>query len=98
MLRVLANQLTEEISSQRDLLRAETGELKIQATPVKVAQVLEHLRERYAHHHLATGRNVIVGRTWDGTLFTDPVLLTRVLGNMLKNALEATASGGAPCR
>ena len=32
--------------------------------------------------------------SWAGTIITDRQILNRVLGNMLKNALEATPAGG----
>jgi len=91
----LTDQLIEEIQAQRDLLQAESGDFKVQVTPVKAVQLLEELRGQYLKHEVANGREIVVKTTFDGTLLTDRRLLTRVLGNMLKNALEATPKGGA---
>ena len=52
------------------------------------------LRTEYLKHPAAENRDIALGRTWDGTIITDRQLLHRVLGNMVKNALEATQSGG----
>ncbi len=90
----LSGQLIEEIRSQRDLLHAESGDLKTHAMPVRPRQVLEELRDQYANHAVATGRTIALGQTVDGPLITDRQLLKRVLGNMLKNALEATPPQG----
>ncbi len=92
---VLANQLTEEIVSQQDLLRAESGELKVQPTPVKATHVLRNLSALFANHAVAAGRSFDVRESWNGLITTDRALLMRVLGNMVKNALEATPVGGA---
>jgi len=92
-LRVLANQLTEEVSSQQDLLLAEAGQLEI-SPHLSESAGPGHLCQLYANDALASARHIIVGQTWDGMLITDRALLTRTLGNMLTNALEATPSGG----
>lgn len=94
-LRILTNQLTEEIASQQDLLRAESGQLKVQPTPVKTAHILQNLRALYSNHAAAVGRSFDIREVWHGVLTTDRALLMRVLGNMAKNALEATPVGGA---
>ena len=92
-LTALSSQLIEEIQAQRDLLHAESGDLKTQPVPVKASQVLEELRSQYLKHPVAAGREISIGQTWPGPIITDRRLLQRVLGNMVKNALEATFSG-----
>ena len=93
-LHVLSSQLIEEIRSQRELLHAESGELETESIPVKPVQVLEELRTLYLNHAVAEDRRIVIGHTWDVRLITDRRLLKRVLGNMLKNALEATPPQG----
>jgi len=90
----LSGQLIEAIQSQRDLLHAESGELKIQLIPLKAGQVLDELRNQYLKHPAAENRSISIGQSWGGTIITDRHLLHRVLGNMVKNALEATSPGG----
>jgi signal transduction histidine kinase len=90
----LSEQLVEEIESQRDLISAEVGELDVQFTSVHTTEFLQGLRALYGKHAAAEDRSIELDGIWDGILVTDPRLLTRVLGNMLKNALEATASHG----
>jgi len=90
----LSRQLIEEIQSQRDLLHAESGELKPKHVPLKAGQVLDELRNQYLNHPVAANRSISIGQTWDGAVITDKQILQRVLGNMLKNALEATSPGG----
>jgi signal transduction histidine kinase len=89
-LQVLSGQLVDEIQSQRDMLHAEQGSLRAQQMPVKASQALEELRAQYLNHAVTEERKIAIGETWDGLLITDRRLLKRVLGNMLKNALEAT--------
>jgi signal transduction histidine kinase len=90
----LAGQLIEEIQFQRELLRAESGDLKTQPVPLKASQVLYDLRTQYLKHPAAENRDIFMGPMCDGAIIADWQLLHRVLGNMLKNALEATSPGG----
>jgi len=89
----LANRLIEDVLSHRDLVYAESGELIVQACEVHTRQFLEDLREQYRRHPAAEGRTIEL-LAGDGVLLTDEHLLARVLGNMVKNALEATPVGG----
>lgn len=90
----LAEQLVEEIQAQRDLTYAEAGDLEPDFEPVDPRAVLERLRAFYAKHPVARGRSIALADLYPGELVTDERLLRRVLGNMVKNALEATAAGG----
>jgi hypothetical protein len=90
----LAEQLLEEIESQRDLSYAESGDLEPSFEPLEAQPFLERMRTLYGHHPVALGKNLVVQEPWHGTLTTDRRLLARVLGNMIKNALEASGSGG----
>ncbi len=89
----LAEDLVEEIRAQRDLTNAENGELEPDLRPVQTLDLLQHLQWTFARHPVARHRTLVLGETWAGTIVTDPRLLSRVLGNMIKNALEAVGRG-----
>lgn len=86
--------LINEIRSQRMLLNAENHSVKIkweQTTPIKV---IDHIATIYQLHELALGKNIdICQETSCEPIVTDTSLLGRVIGNMLKNALEASRTG-----
>lgn len=90
----LAEQLLEEIESQRDLTYAESGDLEPVWEPLGTAAFLVRMQALYRRHPVAGGKNLIVQDPWNGTITTDHRLLGRVLGNMIKNALEASEPGG----
>ena len=90
----LSGQLIDGIQSQRDLLQAESGELETHVVPLKAGHVLDDLRNQYLKHPVAADRSIFIGQKWAGTIITDRLLIHRVLGNMVKNALEATPPGG----
>lgn len=93
----LADQLIEEIQSQRDLVYAESHELQVVPEFFEAALLLEDVKALYSNHAVARDRRIVVKSDWQGQIHSDRRLLMRVLGNLLKNALEATLPGGEVC-
>ena len=89
----LTGRLTEEIEAQRDLWYAERGDLAVRPRRVPPRALLEELRDLYAAHHVGAGRHLVLGEVWEGEIVSDRRLLGRVLGNLVKNALEASQPG-----
>ncbi|MBI2518201.1 MAG: HAMP domain-containing histidine kinase [Opitutae bacterium] len=89
-----AEALVDEIRSQRMLLAAERNELPVTLVPASARQVLDSVAQAYHRHPVAKGKSIAIspGLT-DFILETDVALLHRVLGNLLKNALEAVRPG-----
>jgi signal transduction histidine kinase len=94
MVYALAERLVDEIQTQRMLSAAETDDLVISPVQVHSVTVLRELADFYRNHEVARGRYIRLDpNTHDVSFVTDKTLLSRVIGNMLKNALEATKSG-----
>jgi len=90
----LVEQLMHEVESQSLMLRAETGDLRAHLRPVSANRVLEAVETMFLHHPCRIGKDLVVERLpEDTTLTTDQSLLVRVLGNMVKNAFEASPPG-----
>jgi signal transduction histidine kinase len=84
------NRLIEEINAQKELVAAEMGELRPGWKQVETDALLSEMQEQYTYHEAAIGRIIAVAPLRESIVFTtDPVLLGRVLGNLIKNALEA---------
>ncbi len=94
--RDLADQLVEEISAHRDLAAAETGELQVERRPLQAAEILRMVAARYRGHPVSGDRQiVVVPGPGGGVAHSDPVILGRILGNLVKNALEAVPEGAS---
>ena len=89
-----SDRLLEEIISQRDLASAEIGELKPKAAPVNSKGLLSDLAALFSHHQVGKDRTIVLAPGCeDLALTTDRTLLLRVLGNLIKNALESVPAG-----
>jgi signal transduction histidine kinase len=90
-----ANFLVDEIKSQRMLTVAESGDLVLSFTQIESLTILKELGELYSQHEVIRDKILSVDKnSVSGQAITDSVLLRRVLGNMVKNALEASLAGG----
>jgi signal transduction histidine kinase len=74
---------------------AEEGELVPELEPVNTIAIIKEVVSYLSHHNIASNKTIeVVTTAFSGTLKTDPMLLKRVIINMVKNALEATPKGG----
>ena len=85
--------LSELFGAILDLSQLESGTLEADPRPVALDALLTRLGDEFAPIARERGLNLDVGRT-DATVLTDPVLLERVLRNLLANALRHTERGG----
>ena len=90
----LADDLVTEIRNHRQLCEAEEGNLELFPSRSPVARVLEDVGLLYLSHESAPGRTLALRGAPDLVVETDPIILKRVLGNMVKNALEAAPAHG----
>lgn len=86
----LSRMIVDEINSQRTLTAAENNELTINPSRVRALDLLKEIVDLYKHHDVARNRQIMIDpKAQDTELTTDRSLLQRVIGNMIKNALEA---------
>lgn len=89
-----AKGLIGEIQTQRDLLAAEDGTLEVPRRPEHTSLIVARVAELYRHSHAASGRTIAVeAAVGDDVVTTSAVHLSRCVGNLVKNALEASAPG-----
>jgi len=83
-----SNNLIEEIQTQRELSSAERGDLTLHYTHIQTSEVLNELKNIYLNHELNNGKPISIRHSGDHIIVSDKVLLKRILGNMVKNAIE----------
>ena len=91
---LLSVRMVDEINAHRLLLSAESGELELQPRGVGSLRIVKEVVETYDRPETLDGRRIeIFAESDDVGIRTDPTLLSRVVGNMTKNALEASVPG-----
>lgn len=89
-----ATEVINEVRSHRELIAAENGHLTLNPQEVKLDELLRDIARLYCRHPVAEGRSLEVEPCGEGfSIYTDRTLLFRILGNMAKNALEASPPG-----
>ena len=92
---VAASTLVQEIRSQQMLLAAENARLAVSLSQFNARDLLLEVRQSYKNHPVAADREIILAPdAGNFTLTSDQAILGRVLGNLVKNALEASPAGG----
>ncbi len=91
-LNITSHRLIDEIKSQRQLLQAENGELEANLQIINSKSFLQGLILEYSNHLVAKNKLIILDKTAEDVIFSsDNTLLGRVVSNLIKNALEASA-------
>lgn len=87
-------QLIEEIASQRDLIHAENNELPVRPVEMTSNALLSQVLETYeSFAKMRCCELALSPQTENKTFHSDPRIVARVIGNMIKNALEACREG-----
>ncbi len=90
-----SDEIIENIRSHRQLAAAEHKVLELTESEQDVLSLLKEVVSLYRGHDLARGKNIVINDFVEGIkIITDAALAKRVLGNMIKNAIEATPKGG----
>jgi len=93
-LSAVCDTLEEEIQGQKIMLSAENGTLQTQRNLIESHSLAHQLTRQVEGLEIAQGRTVVIAPFSERFSFvSDDALVKRILGNMLKNALEASPEG-----
>ena len=76
-----------------DLVRLDSGKIKLTIEPVDLGKLLHDLELQYRPLAQSRGLEFRVHVT-PGTVLSDPILLRRIVGNLVSNAVKYTQHGG----
>ena len=94
ILSTVSSKINDEIDSYKQLISAENNALPVNNTEVNAGETIGMIVNSVRFHEVAAAKNIVIDAPeTDVTLETDIILLQRILLNMLKNALEASAPG-----
>jgi len=87
-----ADNMVDEIQAQRQLVAAERGDLEPEFVTTTSLTLLNDVADLFSKHETVKDKVLYIAENLDDALvYTDPVILRRILGNMVKNALEASS-------
>lgn len=93
--RQLTRHLVREVQCQKHLVQSELWAHPLELSPVSASQVFGEIQRLFRHHPAAKGKVLrCVESGAPAELATDIFLVSRVLSNLVTNALEATPPGG----
>jgi len=90
----MARQMRDLFSEHAALYQGEKGELVVHKAPIDLPALARALSERFSSHPSGEGKTLVV-RFPEGAppLYSDESILSRILSNMVSNALEASRPG-----
>jgi nitrogen-specific signal transduction histidine kinase len=95
MIHRFSRQLIEEIEGQRELLMAESGTLTVHPETLDMGELVEVIAEGYRHHPSGRGKRLEFSSPPTPIIVkTDRALAGRIIGNMIRNAIEAAPRDG----
>ena len=87
--------LVEEIQAQKYMMDAENDQLVLEITGMETGDILKSVSKLYEGHDITGNKTIQLDSHFvNKNIYTDQRILRRILGNMIKNALEATEEGG----
>jgi signal transduction histidine kinase len=87
--------LIEEVQTYRMVIKAERGELEVNPVWINGLELLKQAASNIRYHEVVRNKRLeIDADSLPLELLTDETILTRILVNMIKNALEATPEQG----
>jgi signal transduction histidine kinase len=91
----ITENLVEEITYQKNILAAESGDLQLNITQINSGDLLNNVIISTLKSQSSRGMDIVIDdETEVFSIFTDEKLLRRVLINMTLNGLEASDKGG----
>lgn len=89
-----ADRSVEEIEAQRLLASVDRSDIPLELTRVQVRMAMELATDIYRPHGAVSGKSIAIATDCGDLVFDiDQAILLRILGNMLKNAVEAALPG-----
>ncbi len=91
---LISHSLIDEINAQKQLLSAENGNLVLSLSSFSSFDIIDKIISIYKKNPVAEDKQIILDKkSIKALLESDFTILSRVLGNLLKNALEASTKG-----
>jgi hypothetical protein len=90
----LSDELIDEINGQRDLRYAEEGTILIQQSEINAMGIIREFVDIYKNQKISRGIILNIAEDSENiSFFSDQRLISRVIENMIKNAIEACSEG-----
>lgn len=93
LMKRVSNELVDEIHEQRQLSAAESGELDLNFSIINTIELLHTLVEQFEMQINSKFNLALEKDSHDFSFSSDKTLLSRIIKNMIKNALEASNEG-----